>query len=141
MTSGTPRFVALDALRGLCAIFVCLFHFHSTSTIFSGSFVRSSWQFVDFFFVLSGFVIAANYRSRLQDGMPIGRFLGLRLGRIYPLHVFVLGLFVIAEVVGIVFMPPIGNARDVRRGPFAGGDPDASVSAAKFRADAVADLE
>ena len=97
-TPGTHRFVALDALRGLCAVFVCLFHFRVNSPIAASGFVLASWQFVDFFFVLSGFVIAANYRDRLRSGMQRRRFLLLRAGRVYPLHVVVLGLFVATEV-------------------------------------------
>lgn len=98
VTPGTHRFVALDALRGLCAVFVCLFHFRVNSPVAASGFVQASWQFVDFFFVLSGFVIAANYRDRLRSGLARRRFLLLRIGRIYPLHVFVLLLFVVAEV-------------------------------------------
>jgi peptidoglycan/LPS O-acetylase OafA/YrhL len=97
-TPGTHRFVALDALRGLCAVFVCLFHFRVNSPVAASRFVLASWQFVDFFFVLSGFVIAANYRDRLRSGMQRRRFLVLRVGRVYPLHVVVLGLFVVTEL-------------------------------------------
>lgn len=106
MTPGTHRFVALDALRGLCAVLVCLFHFKANSPIAESQFVRSSWQYVDFFFVLSGFVIAANYRQRLEEGLSPWRFLGLRLGRIYPLHIFVLGLFVVTEIAGAILLSP-----------------------------------
>ncbi len=103
---GPPRhrFLALDALRGLCAVLVCLFHFHANSPIATSAFIRSSWQFVDFFFVLSGFVIASGYRQRLRDGMSRARFLGLRLGRIYPLHIVMLLLFVVAEF-GATLLP------------------------------------
>lgn len=98
MTPGTNRFVVLDALRGICALLVCLFHFRNNAAILDSAFIENCWQFVDFFFVLSGFVIAANYRQRIADGMSGWRFLGLRLGRIYPLHVVVLLLFVAAEL-------------------------------------------
>jgi len=50
------------------------------------------------FFVLSGFVIAANYQQRLLDGFGIGRFLLLRLGRLYPLHFAMLALFIGCEL-------------------------------------------
>src|SRR5262249_11756292 len=50
--------------------------------------------FVDFFFVLSGFVIAANYQQRLLEGFGARRFLLLRLGRLYPLHFAMLALFI-----------------------------------------------
>jgi peptidoglycan/LPS O-acetylase OafA/YrhL len=52
------RFLALDAMRGICAVFVCLFHFHANSAVQGWGLIRGSWQFIDFFFVLSGFVIS-----------------------------------------------------------------------------------
>src|SRR5262249_54321506 len=58
--------------------------------------------FVDFFFVLSGFVIAANYQQRLLDGFGMGRFLLLRLGRLYPLHFAMLALFVGLELLKLL---------------------------------------
>jgi len=88
------RFVVLDSWRGIAACFVALFHLDAYSHLYGIPFLRNSWLFVDFFFVLSGFVIAANYQQRLLDGFGIGRFLLLRLGRLYPLHFAMLALFV-----------------------------------------------
>jgi peptidoglycan/LPS O-acetylase OafA/YrhL len=51
---------------------------------------------------LSGFVIAANYQQRLLDGFGAGRFLLLRLGRLYPLHFAMLTLFVAFELLKIL---------------------------------------
>ncbi|TRW17437.1 acyltransferase family protein [Glacieibacterium frigidum] len=101
MIPGVRRFAALDALRGLCACLVCLFHFRANSSVADAAFIRQSWQFVDFFFVLSGFVIAANYRDRLAAHMPTGQFMLLRLGRIYPLHAFMLAVFVATELTAL----------------------------------------
>jgi len=89
-----PRFVALDSWRGICACMVALFHFDVFSHLSFLPFVRHAYLFVDFFFVLSGFVIAANYRARLADGFGTGRFMVLRLGRVYPLHLVTLLLFI-----------------------------------------------
>ncbi|MGL4302258.1 MAG: acyltransferase family protein, partial [Sphingomonas sp.] len=86
----THRFVALDSLRGVCACIVVLYHLGGTIQLTELPLIRAGWLFVDFFFVLSGFVIAAAYRDRLARGFPVGRFMVLRLGRIYPLHVAVL---------------------------------------------------
>ena len=58
------RLVALDSLRGLCALMVALMHINSISHISESTLVRQSWLFVDFFFVLSGFVIAHSYIDR-----------------------------------------------------------------------------
>jgi peptidoglycan/LPS O-acetylase OafA/YrhL len=111
---GVRRFAVLDALRGLCACFVCLFHFQANSFVVDWEFIRQSWQFVDFFFVLSGFVIAANYRGRLAGHMPTARFMLLRLGRIYPLHAFMLGIFVAVELGALV----LGHGGGGRRALF-----------------------
>ncbi len=81
---------------------VVLFHFHTTGWISNWPLVRNSWMFVDFFFVLSGFVIATAFRRRLADGLPIAAFMGLRMGRIYPVHLFVTGLFVALQLVLLV---------------------------------------
>jgi peptidoglycan/LPS O-acetylase OafA/YrhL len=91
------RFEALDSWRGLCACLVVLFHFHGYSPLYSSTLVRNSYLFVDFFFVLSGFVIAWNYAARLDSWPAVKRFLILRAGRLYPLHLFMLLFFVAYE--------------------------------------------
>lgn len=87
------RFVALDSLRGICAIFVAIYHFSTISYLADVPFIKNGFLFVDFFFVLSGFVIASSYGSRLRNGFSIARFMFLRMGRLYPLHLFVLCLY------------------------------------------------
>jgi peptidoglycan/LPS O-acetylase OafA/YrhL len=52
-------------------------------------------MFVDFFFVLSGFVIAHTYGERLaQRSVNLRGFMLLRFGRIYPLHAFMLAVLI-----------------------------------------------
>jgi peptidoglycan/LPS O-acetylase OafA/YrhL len=80
------RFVALDSLRGVAAIAVMLFHMGPFGWLASMRFLRNGWLMVDFFFVLSGFVIAASYAGRLAQGFSRRHFLALRLGRVVPLH-------------------------------------------------------
>lgn len=92
------RFEALDSWRGLCACMVALFHFNVFSHIQSARIVQNAYLFVDFFFVLSGFVIAANYQARLAQGFGSGRFLFLRIGRIYPLHLVTMALFMPIDI-------------------------------------------
>jgi len=96
------RFVVLDSWRGIAACLVALFHLDAYSHLHDVPFLRNSWLFVDFFFVLSGFVIAANYQQRLLDGFGMGRFLFLRLGRLYPLHFTMLALFIGVELLKVV---------------------------------------
>ncbi len=107
----TFRFEALDSWRGLAAIMVVLFHAQIVSNIRLLGLVRSGEAFVDLFFVLSGFVIAHAYLDRLSTPGNVGRFFVLRLGRLYPLHVFMLGLFLLFEI-GKTFVPGLVNAAD-----------------------------
>src|ERR1700704_4501594 len=96
------RFVVLDSWRGIAACLVALFHLDAYSHLYGVPFLRNAWLFVDFFFVLSGFVIAANYQQRLLDGFGVGRFLFLRLGRLYPLHFAMLALFIGSELLRVL---------------------------------------
>ena len=93
----TGRFEALDGWRGVCACLVVLFHFHGYSPVYHSPFIRHSYLFVDFFFVLSGFVIAWNYATRLATWPQVRHFLVLRVGRVWPLHAVMLALFVAYE--------------------------------------------
>jgi len=93
------RFYALDSLRGICACMVALYHLPSTSIIVNTPFVRSGWMFVDFFFVLSGFVISLSYLGRLSEGYSLRRFMLLRLGRIYPLHIAMLAVLFLFQMI------------------------------------------
>jgi peptidoglycan/LPS O-acetylase OafA/YrhL len=95
--AGTRRFETLDSWRGICAVMVALMHFPASGPIAESALVRGAFLFVDYFFVLSGFVIAHGYGRRIVDGGSYLRFLVLRLGRIYPLHVAVLLLFLAFE--------------------------------------------
>lgn len=78
------KYTNLDALRGVAAICVVIYHcsdFLGPSTV-----LPSAYLAVDFFFVLSGFVVAYAYDARLRDGLGLWRFAGIRLLRLYPLY-------------------------------------------------------
>jgi peptidoglycan/LPS O-acetylase OafA/YrhL len=87
------HFETLDALRGVAALAVLLLH---TNYYLWPSLARSAYLAVDFFFVLSGFVVAYAYDGKLAGGLPVARFLKLRMVRIYPLHLA--GLLIAAVV-------------------------------------------
>src|SRR6267378_3421068 len=107
------RFVVLDSWRGIAACLVALFHLEAYSHLVYSHlhgvpFLSNSWLFVDFFFVLSGFVIAANYQQRLLDGFGVGRFLLLRLGRLYPLHFAMLAAAVAVKLL-VILVPALSS--------------------------------
>lgn len=90
------RFETLDAFRGLCAISVMVFHMHFSASITEWSFFRKSDIFVDFFFVLSGFVLAHGYAFKEKNSFS--SFALARFFRLYPLHFFMFLVFVILEI-------------------------------------------
>jgi peptidoglycan/LPS O-acetylase OafA/YrhL len=94
------RHIALDSWRGIAAVMVACHHFPANSLIGQSALVRNSWLFVDFFFVLSGFIITANYGERIRDAAGAAYFMILRFGRVYPLHLVTLALWVAAETIG-----------------------------------------
>lgn len=97
-SGATLRFETLDSWRGICALLVAVMHFPASGPISESPFVRSAYLFVDYFFVLSGFVIAHGYGQKLASGVDYARFVVLRTGRIYPLHVAVLLAFLCFEL-------------------------------------------
>lgn len=102
MTETTPtdllktkqHFEILDGLRGIAAIAVVVFHFMEIAiTDYSKNFIAHGFLAVDFFFCLSGFVIAYAYDSR-ADQIGFKPFFKLRLIRLHPLVIIgsILGL-------------------------------------------------
>ncbi|MBS0536848.1 MAG: acyltransferase [Proteobacteria bacterium] len=96
------RFEALDAWRGICAVIVVVFHFVAMmpSSLEGSMFIRNGFLFVDFFFLLSGFVLCHSYRSSISSVGDLRRFAIRRFGRVWPVHAVVLGVFV--AVVAVV---------------------------------------
>lgn len=84
--SQPAKFEAIDAFRGLAAVMVVLFHSQIYSVLTANTLVGNSYLFVDFFFVLSGFVMAHVYLGRLTRIKEFVPYLILRFGRVYPLH-------------------------------------------------------
>lgn len=94
----TKRFEVLDTFRGLAAIIVAIYHYTiSDGLLRENSLIAHGHRFVDFFFVLSGFIIYFNYRN-LSDFADQKKFIAKRIWRLYPLHFFTLFLFLLFEV-------------------------------------------
>lgn len=83
--ASTHRYLTLDGLRGVAALAVMLFHRRWWA---GGHVFEHAYLAVDFFFLLSGFVIAHAYQQRLTSGMTVARFMVARVIRLYPLIIF-----------------------------------------------------
>ena len=94
-STGKPHYEVLDGLRGTAAVMVVLFHIMGMPIAWSddGQYLHHAAMAVDFFFALSGFVVAYAYDSR-WGRMSVGQFCTIRLIRLHPLVLLgaVLGL-------------------------------------------------
>lgn len=90
----TSRFVTLDLLRGIAALIVATGHYF-------GGF--PAYLAVDFFLVLSGFILSHRYLY----GKPVSfrQFVWARLARLYPLHLLTLFSFLAIYLVRYRTMP------------------------------------
>jgi peptidoglycan/LPS O-acetylase OafA/YrhL len=80
----THRFHLLDGLRGFAAILVVLYHIPPYLQRWFAC--PNAFLAVDFFFCLSGFIIAYSYENRILRGMSFQDFCSARLIRLYPLY-------------------------------------------------------
>ena len=80
-----PRYEILDGLRGVAALMVVIFHlFETYSKGAAFQIVNHGYLAVDFFFVLSGFVVGYAYDDR-WDKMTTWGFFKRRLTRLHPM--------------------------------------------------------
>ena len=89
-----PRYEILDGLRGVAAIMVVVFHImESYSKGAAYQIINHGYLAVDFFFVLSGFVVGYAYDDRWNK-MTTWGFFKRRLVRLHPMVIMgsVLGI-------------------------------------------------
>lgn len=99
-------FKGLTGLRGFAAICVVAHHICGVLLPNLGMwfdeytrFFSNGYLWVDFFFLLSGFLLCAIYESRFQSASIRYRdFVILRFARIYPLHLLMLFAFLAVQV-------------------------------------------
>ncbi len=118
--NSNARLATLDAARGVAALLVIVFHMRSYGHIkfetFAGTdFFSKGYLAVDFFFLLSGFVITMCYEDKLTSGrMSLSQFFALRGIRLYPLYLlgtlfgFLGALWLNPEIVGNPYLLALG---------------------------------
>lgn len=90
------RYLGFDALRGLCAAGVAVYHVLYWSS--QADYAVWGRYFVYFFFVVSGASIYAGYAERIASGYPLSKFYVARYARIAPLFCAVLAVRLLFEV-------------------------------------------
>lgn len=95
-----PHYEILDGLRGVAALLVVFYHIFEGLSFAAGGTVITTinhgYLAVDFFFILSGFVIGYAYDDRLGKSMTLGNFFKRRLIRLHP-------MIVMGAVLGVIF--------------------------------------
>jgi peptidoglycan/LPS O-acetylase OafA/YrhL len=102
-TAASHRFHLLDALRGIAALLIVFYHvvkllpFYHVTKLLPHSGSLDTYLAVDFFFCLSGFVIAFSYEQRLAVALSLKNFFAARVIRLYPTYLLCtfLGLIVL----------------------------------------------
>lgn len=95
------RFVLLDGLRGLAAIIVLIFHLVQQHTLNALPYTILA---VDFFYVLSGFVVAYAYERKILSGqMQTGEFIAVRIRRLYPLVFLSTSIGIFMALLAVIF--------------------------------------
>jgi peptidoglycan/LPS O-acetylase OafA/YrhL len=96
---------ALDGYRFLAAVLVAVGHFNEGFQLGLEKITLIAERFglfVDFFFILSGFVIALNYSAKITNLTAYCDFIWRRFARLWPLHVAVLIFFASIGLVGMI---------------------------------------
>ena len=92
LLTSKPHYPILDGLRGVAALMVVAFHiFEASATSHLDQIVNHGYLAVDFFFLLSGFVVGYAYDDR-WGAMSLGDFFKRRLVRLQPM--VVLGMLI-----------------------------------------------
>lgn len=96
----TPRHIASHtAMRGVAALIVVFYHLRFGADVLlpfeeaTALFARG-YLWVDFFFLLSGFVLTYVYGEARWDAGSVRRFYVARVARVYPLHLATLCLLI-----------------------------------------------
>jgi peptidoglycan/LPS O-acetylase OafA/YrhL len=105
---------SLTSLRGIAALIVVTLHFSYYALPKAGStlsrysdFFKNGYLWVDFFFILSGFIMTHIYAEDFYSKVSLdnyGSYLFSRFARIYPLHIFILSLFIGLEFIKIFLL-------------------------------------
>ena len=96
-----PHYEILDGLRGVAALMVLVFHVFDAC---QANILPHGYLAVDFFFILSGFVIGYAYDDRWEQGLTVGGFLRRRLIRLHP-------MVVAGAIVGCLCFLAVGGLR------------------------------
>jgi peptidoglycan/LPS O-acetylase OafA/YrhL len=104
-----PPILPLTSVRGIAAWWVAVYHFRDYLPV-----ARDGWIFalisrgfyaVDLFFILSGFILYVNHGNFFKNltRFSLYEFFSSRVSRVYPLHLFMMIVFILNPLAISVF--------------------------------------
>jgi peptidoglycan/LPS O-acetylase OafA/YrhL len=112
-----PDLPALTGLRFIAAAAVVFYHYGAQITDLLPAFgmlgpiTSAGYLGVDLFFVLSGFILTYNYMESFRriERRTYLRFLGFRLARIYPVHLFTIAFLALPLLLTVALGQPLSH--------------------------------
>jgi len=108
MVEEKSRILPIDGLRGIAALVVALYHYHTVTGM--GKFLdlrafKAGLLGVDLFFILSGIIITYIYEDKIVRGATSFKsFMVARLARLYPLHFITFFIMLFLEVISFFWL-------------------------------------
>jgi peptidoglycan/LPS O-acetylase OafA/YrhL len=98
----------LESIRGLAALLVVFHHIPKWNTLLDIGIINNGYLMVELFFVLSGYVIYTAYSHKITNKNDLFRFQFLRFGRLYPVHLLFLVVFIFIELAKYIAQSKLG---------------------------------
>jgi peptidoglycan/LPS O-acetylase OafA/YrhL len=104
----------IESLRGVFALFIVFYHLRHTINIklINNFFFLKADIFVDYFFIISGFIIFYKYHKKINTFTDLIKFQLKRFIRLYPLHIITLLFFLLIELSKFFFLIKTGIQSD-----------------------------
>lgn len=107
----------LTSIRGIAALFVVVYHMRPYIPDLNGiNFLLTPFSkgylAVDFFFILSGFILSYKYSkvfSNSLDTIQYKEFIIKRIARVMPLHVFIMMLYLVLPLGALILGNKVGD--------------------------------
>ena len=102
------RYEQLDGIKGVICFFIIFVHYYNRTPgnafpihWLPDMLVEKGWMFVEFFFIISGFLFASAYKDRIAAA-PFGSYVLARLKRLYPSTLLIAGVDVLYRITDVL---------------------------------------
>lgn len=104
--TGIGHMRALDGWRGIAAFLVVFYHLLISHSLFHQVWLSFLMPLLEFFFMISGFVMALGFGNKVKDAPSFWAFVIRRMGRVWPLHLAMLALLLLVPLARFISGSP-----------------------------------